>query len=92
MQDWYATEPILCNYCCCTRKLFTAANMKCPRSQEELLAIIGKYDGLVVRSGVTVDEDLIGAANNMRIVGRAGTGERSTDSSMYHSKHLQQYV
>ncbi len=42
--------------------------------QEELLSIIGKYDGLVVRSGVTVDEDLIAAASNMRIVGRAGTG------------------
>ncbi|CAM9670769.1 unnamed protein product, partial [Scytosiphon promiscuus] len=43
-------------------------------SKEELLSIIGKYDGLVVRSGVTVDEDLIAAAKNMRIVGRAGTG------------------
>lgn len=42
--------------------------------QEELLSIIGKYDGLVVRSGVQVDEDLIAAADNMRIVGRAGTG------------------
>lgn len=44
-------------------------------TQDELLEIIGKYDGLVVRSGVTVDEDLIAAAKNMRIVGRAGTGE-----------------
>lgn len=41
-----------------------------------MLAIIGEYDGLVVRSGVTVDEDLIAAAKSMRIVGRAGTGER----------------
>ena len=44
--------------------------------QEELLAVIGNYEGLVVRSGVTVDEDLIAAAKSMRIVGRAGTGTR----------------
>lgn len=42
--------------------------------QKELLNIIGQYDGLVVRSGVTVDEDLIAAAKQMRIIGRAGTG------------------
>lgn len=43
-------------------------------AQEELLSIIEKYDGLVVRSGVTVDKDLIAAAKAMRIIGRAGTG------------------
>lgn len=41
------------------------------------MSIIGQYDGLVVRSGVTVDEDLIAAAKQMRIVGRAGTGTRA---------------
>ncbi|CAM9890257.1 unnamed protein product, partial [Ectocarpus sp. 4 AP-2014] len=51
-----------------------AVDFKPGLSKEELLSIIGKYDGLVVRSGVQVDEDLIAAANNMRIVGRAGTG------------------
>eukprot|EP00752_Nemacystus_decipiens_P017230 g15435.t1 len=51
-----------------------AVDFKPGLSKEELLEIIGKYDGLVVRSGVTVDEDLIAAATNMRIVGRAGTG------------------
>ncbi|CAM9922163.1 unnamed protein product, partial [Ectocarpus fasciculatus] len=51
-----------------------AVDFKPGLSKEELLSIIGKYDGLVVRSGVQVDEDLIAAAGNMRIVGRAGTG------------------
>ncbi|CAN0365883.1 unnamed protein product, partial [Laminaria digitata] len=51
-----------------------AVDFKPGMSKEELLAVIGKYDGLVVRSGVTVDEDLIAAASSMRIVGRAGTG------------------
>ena len=53
--------------------------------QEELLEITGKYDGLVVRSGVTVDEDLIAAATNMRTVGRAGTSEGA--ASLVRSEH-----
>lgn len=60
------------------------------KKQEELLEIIGKYDGLVVRSGVTVDEDLIAAATNMRIVGRAGTGE--TLSAVPITKPTKGYV
>lgn len=60
--------------------------MSFPLSQEELLSIIGKYDGLVVRSGVTVDEDLIAAASNMRIVGRAGTGERGDETPRFRAR------
>ncbi|CAM9858738.1 unnamed protein product, partial [Sphacelaria rigidula] len=44
--------------------------------QEELVSIMGQYHGLVVRSGVTVDEELIAAAKQMRIIGRAGTGAK----------------
>ena len=45
-------------------------------SKAELLEVIGQYDGLVVRSGVQVDADVIAAAKQMRIVGRAGTGKK----------------
>ncbi|CAM9489142.1 unnamed protein product [Chrysoparadoxa australica] len=37
------------------------------------------YDGLVVRSGVQVDQDIINAGKNLRIVGRAGTGVDNID-------------
>ena len=39
----------------------------------------------MVRFGVTVDEDLIAAATNMRIVGRAGTGDGA--ASLVRSEH-----
>lgn len=54
---------------------FPWASCRLTTTQEELLGIIGQYDGIVVRSGVTMDEDLISAAKKIRIIGRAGTGQ-----------------
>ncbi len=41
---------------------------------EELKAIIGEYNGLVIRSATKVTEDLLEAAKNLKVVGRAGIG------------------
>ncbi len=43
-------------------------------SPQELLTMVGDYDGLVVRSGTRVTEEVIDAARNLKIIGRAGTG------------------
>ncbi len=43
-------------------------------SPEELLAIIGNYDGLAIRSATQVTEELLDAATNLKVVGRAGIG------------------
>lgn len=43
-------------------------------SPDELKAIIEKYDGLVIRSATKVTEDLLSAAKNLKVVGRAGIG------------------
>lgn len=43
-------------------------------SPEEQLAIIGEYDGLAVRSETTVTPEMIKAAKNLKVVGRAGIG------------------
>ena len=40
----------------------------------EIKKEIGKYNGLIVRSRTQVDEYLIEAADNLNIIGRAGTG------------------
>jgi D-3-phosphoglycerate dehydrogenase len=40
------------------------AEMKPGLSKEELLAIIGEYDGLVIRSATKVTPELIAAAKN----------------------------
>lgn len=46
---------------------------------EELSAIIGEYDGLVIRSATQVTKELIEAADNIKIVGRAGIGLDNVD-------------
>ncbi|KAM3607261.1 uncharacterized protein V6R79_004489 [Siganus canaliculatus] len=50
-------------------------NMK----KDELVAEIKNYDGLVVRSATKVTADIINAADNLKIIGRAGTGVDNVD-------------
>uniref|UniRef100_UPI0037E83087 D-3-phosphoglycerate dehydrogenase n=1 Tax=Semicossyphus pulcher TaxID=241346 RepID=UPI0037E83087 len=50
-------------------------NMK----KDELIAEIKDYDGLVVRSATKVTADVIDAADNLKIIGRAGTGVDNVD-------------
>ncbi|XP_023192771.1 D-3-phosphoglycerate dehydrogenase [Xiphophorus maculatus] len=47
--------------------------------KEELIAEIKDYDGLVVRSATKVTADVINAADNLKIIGRAGTGVDNVD-------------
>ncbi len=49
-------------------------DVKLDLSPDELLAIIGNYDGLAIRSATQVTEELLDAATNLRVVGRAGIG------------------
>jgi D-3-phosphoglycerate dehydrogenase len=46
---------------------------------EELKAIIGDYDALMIRSGTTVTAEIIEAADKLRIIGRAGVGVDNVD-------------
>jgi D-3-phosphoglycerate dehydrogenase len=48
-------------------------------SREELLSIVPDYDGIIVRSETIIDKDLLDAAVNLRIVGRAGSGLDNID-------------
>ena len=48
-------------------------------SPEELKAIIGDYDALMIRSGTTVTGEIIAAADRLRIIGRAGVGVDNVD-------------
>jgi D-3-phosphoglycerate dehydrogenase len=60
------------------REGFTVDN-KPGLSADELRAIIGGYDALVVRSSTNVNASLIAAAARMKIIGRAGTGVDNID-------------
>jgi D-3-phosphoglycerate dehydrogenase len=48
-------------------------------TKEELLEKIKDYEGLIVRSETKVTADVLAAATNLKIVGRAGTGVDNVD-------------
>lgn len=48
-------------------------------SAEELLEIIGQFDGLIVRSASKVTKEVIAAARKLKVVGRAGVGVDNID-------------
>jgi len=48
-------------------------------SDEEKLAIVGDYDGIAVRSSTTLKGDLLKAAANVKVIGRAGIGVDNID-------------
>lgn len=51
-----------------------SVDIKTNLSREELLAIIGEYDALIVRSNTKVNEELYQKATRLKVVGRAGNG------------------
>jgi len=48
-------------------------------SAEELLAVIGEYDAIIVRGRTKVTEEVLAAANNLKVVGRMGVGVDNID-------------
>ncbi len=46
---------------------------------DELVAAIGAYDAVVVRSATTIDADVLAAADNLKVVARAGIGLDNVD-------------
>lgn len=48
-------------------------------NRAELLASVPEADALLVRSATTVDAEVIAAANNLKIIGRAGVGLDNVD-------------
>ena len=46
---------------------------------DELIAIIGDYDGLAIRSATKVTKKILEAATNLKVVGRAGIGVDNVD-------------
>jgi len=49
------------------------------KTKEELIAIIGQYDGLAIRSATKVTKEVLDAATNLKVVGRAGIGVDNVD-------------
>ena len=49
------------------------------KTKDELIAMIGKYDGLAIRSSTKVTKEVLEAATNLKVVGRAGIGVDNVD-------------
>src|SRR6478735_6829655 len=49
------------------------------KTPEELMAIIGEYDGLAIRSSTKVTKAILEHATNLKVVGRAGIGVDNVD-------------
>lgn len=56
-------------------------DVKPPQKPEELIKFVEKYDGIVVRSGTKITEEVIAAATNLKVVGRAGVGTDNIDKT-----------
>jgi D-3-phosphoglycerate dehydrogenase len=54
-------------------------DIKTGLTPDELKAIIGQYDGLAIRSATKVTAEILAAATNLKVVGRAGIGVDNVD-------------
>lgn len=65
-----------------------SVNVTTKLSREELLNIIGEYDGLIVRSATKVTADVINAGKNLKVIGRAGAGLDNIDVAVATKKGI----
>ena len=49
------------------------------KDKDKLLAVIGDYDGLAIRSATKVSDKVLAAAKKLRVIGRAGIGVDNVD-------------
>ncbi|WP_321574082.1 NAD(P)-dependent oxidoreductase, partial [Geminicoccus harenae] len=54
-------------------------DIKVGLSKDQLLEIIGEYDGLAIRSATKVTAEVLKAAPKLKVVGRAGIGVDNVD-------------
>ncbi|MBI3333038.1 MAG: phosphoglycerate dehydrogenase [Candidatus Omnitrophica bacterium] len=54
-------------------------DVKLKLAEEELVKVIGGYDGLVVRSGTQVTKEVLAHAKRLKVIGRAGAGLDNID-------------
>jgi D-3-phosphoglycerate dehydrogenase len=63
-------------------------DVKIGMKPDELKACIGNYHGLVIRSATKVTSDIIDAAKNLKVIGRAGSGLDNVDRSAATKKGI----
>ncbi len=56
------------------------------KDKDRLLEVIGQYDGLAIRSATKVSDKVLAAAENLKVIGRAGIGVDNVDIPAASSK------
>ncbi len=56
------------------------------KDKDRLLEVIGQYDGLAIRSATKVTEKILEAADNLKVIGRAGIGVDNVDRAASSKK------
>ena len=74
------------------QKIFEKKNIsidvKTGLSEEEIIKIIPEYDAMVVRSATKVTKNIILAAKNLKVIGRAGAGVDNIDVTTAKEKNM----
>ena len=69
-------------------KLGVKVDIKVGLKRDELLKIIGNYDGLAIRSATKVDAGLLEKATRLKVIGRAGIGVDNVDVNQATKKGI----
>jgi D-3-phosphoglycerate dehydrogenase len=70
------------------KKAHIEVDVKTGLSEADLIAIIGDYDGLAIRSATKVNAKVLAAATKLKVVGRAGIGVDNVDLSAATSSNV----
>jgi D-3-phosphoglycerate dehydrogenase len=73
------SDPVAAEGVAILRRAGLEVDIRTGLNREELLEIIGGYDALAVRSETKVTADILDAATNLKIIGRAGVGVDNID-------------
>ncbi|HDZ88590.1 MAG TPA: phosphoglycerate dehydrogenase, partial [Nitrospirae bacterium] len=70
------------------KKAGLRVDVKTGMSPDELKSCIGEYDGIVIRSATKMTSDVIEAAENLKVIGRAGSGLDNVDRNEASKKGI----
>jgi D-3-phosphoglycerate dehydrogenase len=70
------------------KKAGLEVDVKTGMKPDELRSCIGEYSGLIIRSATKVTADIIEAATNLKVIGRAGSGLDNVDKAAASKKGI----
>jgi D-3-phosphoglycerate dehydrogenase len=76
----------------CMKEMFEAAGYSCDdgakKNKEEIISFIENYIGIIVRSRITIDKEIIDKATDLKFIGRVGAGMESIDVEYAEKKGI----